>query len=102
MSIEEKPYAELVEEEAQKYYLPAHRTVRDAEGKTTNILPPDYHQEDDADRLKYHYFFESVNYDREICESVLHPLAVSIRQEIMNCNLATLMIEAQKAKYRVK
>jgi hypothetical protein len=95
-------YRLSVEKRAEKYYLPAHREVKipdpnDARlDKIVNILPPDYHQEDDIDRLKYHYFFVSIDYDREMCEAVLHPLAVSLRQEIMNCNLADLMIRSKR------
>jgi len=80
-------YIADVEKRAEEFYLPPYRIANGVK-----ILPTTYKPGNNVDRLKYHYFFLAVSYDKTICEIILAPEANDVRLEILRMNLADLMI----------
>jgi hypothetical protein len=64
-------------------------------------IPSSYDENSDVDYLKYKYFFLSVSFDKTICELVLNPKSVDIKREILNMNLAELMINAKAKEFMI-
>lgn len=52
-----------------------------------------YSIENDVDYQKFLFFFRCINFNKEICEMILHPTASAIRNEILNYSLTELFIK---------
>lgn len=84
-------YVDSVRKRAEEYYMPSYTIDKSGNKK----YPPDYVEENNLDKAKLLWFFRSVGYDEEICEAVLHPKALSIRNEILSTPLSELMITSK-------
>lgn len=59
-------------------------------------LPDDYSDINNVELQKFIYFFRAVNYNEEICELLVNPVANSVRAAILETPLANLMIQSVK------
>ena len=84
-------YMASVDKRSEDYYVPPFTFNPDGSKK----YAPDYKEANNLDKLKFKWFFKAVNYDKEICEAVLHPDAHLIRLHILETPLADLMISSK-------
>lgn len=96
METKDVKYIKSVYERLEQYSTPAYKIKTLQDGTITKEFPPNYSEYDNLEKAKYEWFCKAVNFDKDICEAILHPKACSLRLEVQRMNLAQLMVKASE------